>query len=243
MLCYVKTLLRKNMAVTKRDFFLIPNIISLLRCLCALPAYLLFQENPARFAPILILCTIIILTDFLDGALARKLNQHSDLGLLLDPLGDKLVIIAAFLAMIQAGHIAAPLFIIIVGKDLSIAAAGTILIRKSGSIPASNTHGKWASACLAFGIAFRVVFLKSTITPALSQAAYSAFSLLAIAGISLGVTFALLSLVSYGCTAYSLVSGKTAEQKTKLLLYLLLATGALLFFILTQLPALQRIRG
>ena len=231
------------MAIRRSDFLLIPNIISMIRCLCAIPAFLLFRQNPTDFLPILILCTVIIVTDFLDGALARKLNQQSDLGLLLDPLGDKLIMAAAFLAMILAGHISAALFAIIVGKDLIIAAAGAVVVRKSGSTPASNTHGKWASAALAFGIAFRIVFATSTLTPSMPHTLVAAFTLLALAGISMGVTFALLSLVSYGTTAYSLLYGRQCQNKTKSLLYLIPLAGSLLFFLSVILPRIKTAVG
>lgn len=69
--------------------FNLPNILSLLR----IPlACLFFQENPEYRAIAIILA---MLTDFLDGFLARKYQQTSKLGTLLDPLTDKLFVFIA----------------------------------------------------------------------------------------------------------------------------------------------------
>ncbi|MGC9523937.1 MAG: CDP-diacylglycerol--glycerol-3-phosphate 3-phosphatidyltransferase [Limnospira sp.] len=60
-------------------------------------------------------------TDWLDGYLARKLNQVSDLGKFLDPLVDKLLVLAPLLALIELGEIPAWGVFLIVGRELAIA--------------------------------------------------------------------------------------------------------------------------
>jgi CDP-diacylglycerol---glycerol-3-phosphate 3-phosphatidyltransferase len=61
------------------------------------------------------------LTDWLDGYLARKLNQISDLGKFLDPLVDKLLVLAPLLALIELGKVPAWGVFLILGRELAIA--------------------------------------------------------------------------------------------------------------------------
>lgn len=231
------------MRIRAKDFYLIPNILSLLRCLCAIPAYLLFLRNPAPFAPLFAVAIVIILTDFLDGYLARRLGQTSELGLLLDPLGDKLIMAASFIAMLQAGHIGLPLFLLIFGKDLLIAAAGVVVVRKTAQTPASNTHGKWASAALAFGITLQVAFTGSTLTPSLPAWLLFIFTILAEIGVSLGAAFALLSLGSYGLTARELLIGRPAGHDSRFIVYTIAAAAIALFLGTTRLAGILRLLG
>lgn len=79
--------------------FTLPNLLSLLR----IPLVsLLFQENPAIRALAIILAMI---TDALDGYLARKYQQTSKLGTFLDPLTDKLFVFVALGVFLQEGRL------------------------------------------------------------------------------------------------------------------------------------------
>ena len=60
-------------------------------------------------------------TDWLDGYLARRLNQVTDLGKFLDPLVDKLLVLAPLLMLIQLGQIPAWAVFLILGRELAIA--------------------------------------------------------------------------------------------------------------------------
>lgn len=64
---------------------------------------------------------IVASTDWLDGYLARKLNQVTDLGKFLDPLVDKLLVLAPLLALIELGQIPAWGVFLILGRELTIA--------------------------------------------------------------------------------------------------------------------------
>lgn len=64
---------------------------------------------------------VCALTDWLDGYLARKLNQISDLGKFLDPLVDKLLVLAPLLSLIELGKIPAWAVFIILARELAIA--------------------------------------------------------------------------------------------------------------------------
>ncbi len=62
------------------------------------------------------------ITDWLDGYLARVLNQSSAFGAFLDPVADKLMVIAALAILLQLGHVDAVIAFIIIGRELTISA-------------------------------------------------------------------------------------------------------------------------
>ena len=75
------------------DVFLLPNLITLSRFLLSL--YLFFNFSPNEFTPftLIVLIALIGLSDSLDGVVARKFNLVSKLGVILDPLTDRVVFI------------------------------------------------------------------------------------------------------------------------------------------------------
>jgi hypothetical protein len=118
-----------------------------------------------------------------------------------------------------------------------------MIVKKTTRTPASNTHGKWASATLAFGITLQVAFTGSTLTPSLPAWLLFVFTLLAETGVSLGVAFALLSLGSYGLTAKELLSGRPAGHDSKCIVYTITAAAIALFLGTTRLPGILRLLG
>jgi CDP-diacylglycerol---glycerol-3-phosphate 3-phosphatidyltransferase len=100
----------------------LPNWITFSRLL-GIPFLLYFLHNPtpqSRWV-CLIIFLICALTDWLDGYLARKLNQESELGKFLDPLVDKLLVLAPLLALIELGQIPGWGVFLILGRELTIA--------------------------------------------------------------------------------------------------------------------------
>ena len=100
----------------------LPNWITFSRLL-GIPFIIYGLQNPtsqARWICFAIF-TIAAATDWLDGYLARKLNQVSDLGKFLDPLVDKLLVLAPLLSLIDLGQIPAWGVFLILGRELAIA--------------------------------------------------------------------------------------------------------------------------
>jgi CDP-diacylglycerol--glycerol-3-phosphate 3-phosphatidyltransferase len=62
------------------------------------------------------------ITDWLDGYLARRLNQMSAFGAFLDPVADKLIVVAALLALLYLGRVDMLVALIIVGREIAISA-------------------------------------------------------------------------------------------------------------------------
>ena len=109
-----------------------PNVLTLLR-IVAIPVFIVAFYLPYTWAPAatVILFVLAALTDWLDGYLARRLNQSSPFGAFLDPVADKLMVASALVllaadARIQAQVIDHRLFaivvLIIIGREITVSA-------------------------------------------------------------------------------------------------------------------------
>lgn len=68
------------------------------------------------------LFVLVALTDWLDGYLARKLNQTSAFGAFLDPVADKILVCAALLILLELGRVDALVALVIIGREITISA-------------------------------------------------------------------------------------------------------------------------
>lgn len=124
----------------------IPNLLSLLRILLLIPiSILLLKNEPEQIWIIFTLILIAACTDFFDGLLARKLNQVSDFGKILDPVADKISIgVVAIILMIQ-NKISLLFLLAIICRDVLILVGGLIIKEKKGIVLQSNKYGKWTA--------------------------------------------------------------------------------------------------
>jgi len=76
-------------------------------------------------------------TDAMDGYLARKRHEITTLGILLDPIADKLLISAAFISLVQMGLVPAWMVVIIIGREFIIVGLRSIAASEGLVIPAS----------------------------------------------------------------------------------------------------------
>ncbi|MDP3776075.1 CDP-diacylglycerol--glycerol-3-phosphate 3-phosphatidyltransferase [Methylotenera sp.] len=81
----------------------------------AIPAHWVNLTATAIFA-------VAALTDWLDGYLARKLNQTSSFGAFLDPVADKLMVAAALIVLVEFERVGAVVALIIIGREIAISA-------------------------------------------------------------------------------------------------------------------------
>ncbi|NDA81311.1 MAG: CDP-alcohol phosphatidyltransferase family protein [Actinobacteria bacterium] len=102
--------------------FTIPNLLTILRA-CGIPLFLwaLFTEDGARDLLAIAILAIAGFTDYLDGRLARALNQSSQLGELLDPLVDRLYIAAVLIGLAIRGVIPLWILALLIARDLILA--------------------------------------------------------------------------------------------------------------------------
>jgi CDP-diacylglycerol---glycerol-3-phosphate 3-phosphatidyltransferase len=100
--------------------------------------------NPARevVGLSIYLATLIFLiasiTDYFDGYLARKRQQVSTLGMLLDPVADKLLISAAFISLVELKWVPAWMVVIIIGREFAVSGLRSIAASQGFTIDASD---------------------------------------------------------------------------------------------------------
>ena len=83
------------------------------------------------------------LTDWLDGYLARRLDQTSAFGAFLDPVADKLMVAAALIMLVQIGRVNAVVAVIIIGREIAISALREWMAKRGqGKSVAVNFLGK-----------------------------------------------------------------------------------------------------
>lgn len=131
----------------------ISNFISLARIFLMIPIVYLFRLNTSESKVyLLILMLLAIFTDYLDGFLARKLNQVSEWGKIFDPVADKICI--GILAVLLIIYRDLPLWfvIIVLSRDLLILLAGLFILDKKKCIMQSSLVGKLTTFFLSVTI-------------------------------------------------------------------------------------------
>lgn len=139
----------------------IPNRITLAR-IASTPFFIYFLlSGQSLFSHRLIAAGIFLgisLTDALDGYLARKLDQSSSFGALIDPLADKLLVYSAFLIFVETGKIWAIFVLLMIFRDFLVMGI-RVWAAKNGRIIAASTTGKWKTASQMAAIMFMILGL------------------------------------------------------------------------------------
>ena len=128
----------------------IPNVLSFLR-LASVPVFLWLWLRGDRDTAV-ILYAAGAWTDFFDGYIARRTNSVTELGKLLDPLADRVLIVALTLALIADGVLPLWLALAIVGRDVLVLIAFPFLERRGVPRIPVNRVGKTATASLLTGL-------------------------------------------------------------------------------------------
>jgi CDP-diacylglycerol--glycerol-3-phosphate 3-phosphatidyltransferase len=141
------------MIIRKRDFFLLPNLLAVLRILL-LPFifYFLAQDTRLGLIVALVLIGLAVASDVLDGYAARRLKQITDLGRILDPMADKLGlgIFVIFIIVYRAFPIWAAGLLF--AKDLLTLVAAIAMAKRKGFVLMSNNWGKLNSWIWVFTV-------------------------------------------------------------------------------------------
>lgn len=127
----------------------VPNALSVLRLL-GVPLFLWLLLGPHADIAAIIVLVVSGITDWADGVLARRFNQSSELGAMLDPLADRLYILATLVGLVLRHVIPLWLAIVIVGRDLVLVGALWLLRRRGYGPPEVHYLGKAATFCLLY---------------------------------------------------------------------------------------------
>lgn len=116
------------MIANKRSLLNVPNTLTMLRIML-IPVFVgIFYLPAGAIAPhwVNVSATLVFvlaaITDWLDGYLARMLNQTSAFGAFLDPVADKLMVAAALIVLVELGRVDAIIALIIIGREIAISA-------------------------------------------------------------------------------------------------------------------------
>jgi CDP-diacylglycerol--glycerol-3-phosphate 3-phosphatidyltransferase len=142
----------------------VSNALSFLRIVLAFPIAWCVQQNttPARLYAVLLII-LAAFTDLLDGVLARKLDQVTEMGKLIDPLADKLAVGVVCVLLVMQGKLPPWFVILVIARDLLIFSGGMYIRKRTGVTLQSNQAGKWAVTFIALYILFAIVGTEGTV--------------------------------------------------------------------------------
>lgn len=134
--------------MSKNKIINISNSLSFLRLLLTIPVcWLLIIDNNIMF---IILVGIALLSDFFDGYFARKRDEITEFGKIIDPVADKVIIGAVAIVMLMKEFIPMWFLIAVLSRDILILIGGLYLSKKLGYIIYSDIIGKISVSILAF---------------------------------------------------------------------------------------------
>ncbi len=182
-----------RVSVDKKEFGYISNILSLSR-IFLLPLVIFGLTKKTAFHKIFTVSVMALsmLTDSLDGYLARKLNEVSALGKILDPVGDKVCIGVVAIAVTALRDFPWWAMGLIIFRDLGILIGGFLMIGRWTVITSSNIWGKATSLFQSLCV---ISYAFDVELPVINRS-----HVLAVA-----IVFTVVSSISYGMQFYHLV--------------------------------------
>jgi cardiolipin synthase len=137
--------------VGSRAVLTVPNILSAIRIACIpLFAALILKEETTYTG--LVLFAVVLATDWVDGYVARRTGQISELGKILDPVADRLAIACGIVALVVRGAFPLWAAALIVGRDLVALVGGAIALAGRGVRVPVRPLGKIATFSLMLAI-------------------------------------------------------------------------------------------
>lgn len=184
--------------------FTVPNLISLIRLACVpLFLYLLFGVDDRAAAAWLL--AAIGVTDWVDGYVARRFDQVSELGKMLDPVADRVVLLVGVVAILIDGSVPVWFAVLTLVREGLV----TIAVLVLGALGARRIDVTWWGKCATFGllIAFPLFLAGASDLSWASTAEVLAY----VAGIP-GLIYGYLSLAQYVPLARAALSDGRATR-------------------------------
>ena len=129
----------------------VPNALSAIRILL-IPVFVGLLLHDGTEAAGLLLFGVILATDWVDGTIARRTNQVTNLGKLLDPVADRLAIAAGLIALMVRGAVPVWAGLLVILRDLVVLIVGGFLAARSRVRIDVRWIGKAATMALMLGI-------------------------------------------------------------------------------------------
>ena len=134
----------------------IPNVLTIVRILFIPLFILILTLGHSQVSHLLaaIIFAVASITDYLDGYLARKWNVVSNFGKFADPMADKLLVMSAFIMLIELGMAPAWVVAIIICRELAVTGLRLLLVETGGTVLAAAMPGKIKTFSQMFAIIF-----------------------------------------------------------------------------------------
>lgn len=139
-------------SVILQEFWNLPNMLTLAR-IFVIPVFvwLLYKADPWSSVLAASVFTIAAITDVVDGFLARRWNMITVTGKLLDPLADKLIVMAALVMMVRLGRFPAWIVVVLLSREFIVTGLRQVAASE-GLVIAAGQEGKWKTALQLTGI-------------------------------------------------------------------------------------------
>jgi cardiolipin synthase len=170
------------MAARASRIVTIPNVISLVRLLCApVFVWLLAADEPIAAA---LLLAVLGATDWVDGWIARRFDQGSELGKILDPVADRVLLIVAGIALVADGSVPLVVGVLVLVRELVVSGA-VLALALAG---ASRIDVQWAgkAGTLAIMFSFPLFLWGDNTSGTLADIVLAAAWSFAVAGLAFG---------------------------------------------------------
>ena len=140
--------------MTLKDLFLLPNLITLSRLFASIYLFNQYSIENIRIPILVTLIAVIGISDSIDGIVARRLNQVSKLGTILDPVCDRIV----FLLLLFWLEDIFPIWFFygILTREILVMIGSLYVLNKTKTIKVSNI-GKFGTVLIFFSICFFVI--------------------------------------------------------------------------------------
>lgn len=193
--------------INKNQIYNLPNILTLSRIFIipVIFALLFFREEIYGIVASLFFI-IAIITDFIDGYIARKKKLVTDLGIFLDPIADKLLVVTILIMLIPLGRIPAWVVVIIIFREIFITGLRAIAGEK-GIVISAGREGKWKTAFQMFGIFFLLIYGHFYINMGFLGHFYINLGYLGMIFIFVSIIFSLISSYKYFRSVSGLLIG------------------------------------
>ena len=142
----------RKQSILVQEFWNLPNMLTLGRILL-IPVFVWFTYDADPFYSMMagVVFAVAAITDVVDGYLARKWNLITVVGKFMDPLADKLIVMAALVMMVRLGRIAAWVVIVLLARELIVSGLRTIAASE-GMVIAAGQEGKWKTSLQLVGV-------------------------------------------------------------------------------------------
>ena len=194
----------------REEFTNLPNMLTMGRIALIPPVMLLMLENTPRSAFwAAILFSAAAITDYLDGFLARRMGLVSLLGKLLDPLADKLIVMATLVIAAQLGHIPGWFVVLLLARELGITGLRSIAGQEGLTIEVVQS-GKFKTALQLCGLIGVLIHYPYMIDFGFVQTLVD-FNALGFALLALSMVFSLVSAFTYFARFMLAIDSKKKE--------------------------------